>query len=90
LPDSKKNNSAGRPLISFKYLAISIALSMISMGIVIYLTYTPGILEHLKPKRLPGLVLAIAVTLLKVYFSAAKIAIWLTKLLGKWLLCALP
>lgn len=43
------------------------------MGVVIYLTYTPGILEHLKPKRLPGLILAIAVTLLKVYFSAEKI-----------------
>ncbi len=46
---------------------------MLSMGVVIYLTYTPGILEHLKPKRLPGLILAIAVTLLKVYFSAEKI-----------------
>lgn len=43
------------------------------MSIVIYLTYTPGILEHLKPKRLPGLVLAILVTLLKIYFSAEKI-----------------
>lgn len=43
------------------------------MGVVIYLTYTPGILEHLKPKRLPGLILAILVTLLKVYFSAEKI-----------------
>lgn len=43
------------------------------MGVVIFLTYTPGILEHLKPKRLPGLILAIAVTLLKVYFSAEKI-----------------
>jgi glycosyltransferase 2 family protein len=56
---------------------------MISMGIVIYLTYTPGILEHLKPKRLPGLVLAIAVTLLKVYFSAAKIRYLADKAIGK-------
>lgn len=43
------------------------------MGIVIYLTYTPGVLEHLKPKRLPGLFIAIGVTLLKVYFSAVKL-----------------
>ncbi len=43
------------------------------MAVVIYLTYTPGILEHLKPKRLPGLILAIFVTLLKIYFSAEKI-----------------
>lgn len=53
------------------------------MGIVIYLTYTPGILEHLKPKRLPGLVLAIFVTLLKVYFSAAKIRFLADKLISR-------
>lgn len=53
------------------------------MAIVVYLTYTPGILEHLKPKRLPGLVLAIAVTLLKVYFSAAKIRFLADKAIGK-------
>lgn len=54
-------------------MAISIALSIISMGVVIYITYTPGILEHLKPKRLPGLFLAVFVTFLKVYFSAERI-----------------
>lgn len=69
----EQNSFSSGPLISFKYLAISIALSLLSMSIVIYLTYTPGILEHLKPKRLPGLVLAILVTLLKIYFSAEKI-----------------
>lgn len=68
-----QHSSQSGPLISIKYLAISIALSVISMGIVIYLTYTPGVLEHLKPKRLPGLGIAILVTLLKIYFSAAKI-----------------
>ncbi len=53
------------------------------MGVVIYLTYSPGVLEHLKPKRLPGLVLAIAVTLLKVYFSAAKIRFLADKAISK-------
>lgn len=53
------------------------------MGIVIYLTYTPGILEHLKPKRMPGLVLAILVTFLKVYFSAAKIRFLADKAISK-------
>ncbi|MAO65854.1 MAG: TIGR00374 family protein [Balneola sp.] len=43
------------------------------MGGVIYWTYTPGVLEHLAPKRLPGLVLALVVSLLRVWFSAAKI-----------------
>lgn len=43
------------------------------MGIVVYLTYTPGVLEHLKPKRLPGLFIALVVSLLRVWFGAAKI-----------------
>lgn len=54
-------------------MAISIALSLASMGVVIYLTYSPGVLEHLKFKRLPGLVLAVLVTLLKVYLTAEKV-----------------
>lgn len=71
--DISSNRTSNEPLISFKYVALSIGLSVISMAIVIYLTYTPGVLEHLKPKRLPGLFIAIAVTLLKVYFSAVKL-----------------
>lgn len=73
MSDTIQNRSQKQPLISFKYLAISVALSVVSMAIVIYLTYTPGILEHLKPKRLPGLFIALGVTVLRVYFTAAKI-----------------
>jgi len=58
---------------SKRYLVISIGLSILGMAVVIYLTYTPGVLEHLKPKRLPGLVIAVVVSLLRVWFSAAKI-----------------
>lgn len=43
------------------------------MGVVIYLTYTPGVLEHLALKRLPGLVIALIVSFLRLWFSAAKI-----------------
>ncbi len=43
------------------------------MAFVIWLTYTPGVLEHLKPKRLPGLAIAVVVSFLRVGFSAAKI-----------------
>lgn len=43
------------------------------MGLVIYFTYTPGILEHLKMKRMPGLVLALAVVFLRIFFFAEKI-----------------
>lgn len=45
------------------------------MGIVIYLTYTPGVLHYLAPKRLPGIFIAIGVVFLKVYFTAAKLRI---------------
>ena len=70
------NNSVkSEGLISLRYLAISIALSTISMGIVIYLTYTPGVLHYLAPKRLPGIFIAIAVVFLKVYFTAAKLRV---------------
>lgn len=83
MPKTIPHKSQKGPLISLKYLAISIALSVVSMGIVIYLTYTPGVLDHLKPKRLPGLALAIVVTLLKVYFTAAKIRYLADKVIGK-------
>jgi uncharacterized protein (TIRG00374 family) len=48
-------------------------LSLATMGGVIYWTYSPGVLEHLAPKRLPGLAIAVVVSLLRVWFSAAKI-----------------
>lgn len=83
MADNQQNTIKNGPLISFKYMAISIVLSLVSMGVVVYLTYTPGILEHLKPKRMPGLVLAILVTFLKVYFSAAKIRFLADKAISK-------
>lgn len=43
------------------------------MGFLIYLTYTPGVLEHLKAKRMPGLLIAVVVSFLRLGFSAAKI-----------------
>lgn len=57
---------------------------MVSMGIVIYLTYTPGILEHLRPKRFPGLFLAMGVIILKVWLSAAKIRYLADKTIDWW------
>lgn len=70
---SSEEKSGKRPLISYKYLIISIGLSLLGMGVVIYLTYSPGVLEYLRLKRMPGLVIAIGVTLLRLWFAAAKI-----------------
>lgn len=62
-----------RSYFSKKYLFISIGLSFAGLAVVIYLTYTPGVLEYLKPKRLPGLFIALIVSFLRLWFSAAKI-----------------
>ncbi len=43
------------------------------MAGVIWYTYTPGVLENLAPKRLPGLFIAVLVSFLRIWFSAAKI-----------------
>ncbi|MEO9885005.1 MAG: lysylphosphatidylglycerol synthase transmembrane domain-containing protein [Balneola sp.] len=59
--------------ISKKYLFISIGLSVATMAGVIWYTYTPGVLTHLVPKRLPGLFIALFVSFLRIWFSAAKI-----------------
>ncbi len=59
--------------VSKKYLVISIGLSVATMAGVIWYTYTPGVLEHLVPKRLPGLFIALFVSFLRIWFSAAKI-----------------
>ncbi len=66
------NNSSAEQLFSFKYLFWSIALSFSGLAVVIYLTYTPGVLEHLKPKRLPGLGIAMIVVMLRIWVLAAK------------------
>ncbi len=42
-------------------------------GIVLYLTYTPEGFEHVRLKRMPGLVIASVVMFLKIWFTAAKI-----------------
>ncbi|MEX2574864.1 MAG: lysylphosphatidylglycerol synthase transmembrane domain-containing protein [Balneolaceae bacterium] len=68
-----KINKANSSLISTKYLLISLGLSALGMALVIYLTYSPGILEHLRLKRMPGLVIAFGITLLRVWFVSAKI-----------------
>ncbi|MEX2600358.1 MAG: lysylphosphatidylglycerol synthase transmembrane domain-containing protein [Balneolaceae bacterium] len=70
---TSNEQSGNKPLISYKYLIISVGLSLLGMGVVIYLTYSPGVLEYLRLKRMPGLVIAIGVTLLRLWFAAAKI-----------------
>ncbi|MGN8226369.1 lysylphosphatidylglycerol synthase transmembrane domain-containing protein [Gracilimonas sp. BCB1] len=67
------NISQPQSLISRKYLIISILLSLATMAGVIYWTYTPGVLEFLSKSRLPGLIIALVVSLIRVWFSAAKI-----------------
>lgn len=51
----------------------SIALSVLSMAIVIYLTWTPDGFQHIRLKRLPGLTIALVIALLRIWFSAWKL-----------------
>lgn len=67
---------------SKKYLFISIALSVATMGLLIYFTYTPGVLKHLRVKRLPGIIIAIVVSFLRLWFVAAKVRYLSEKRLG--------
>ena len=52
------------------------------MSGVIWYTYTPGVLDHLALKRLPGLGIAVVVSFLRVWFSAAKIRFLSEKTIG--------
>lgn len=70
---SSEIKTSNNSLVSTKYILISLGLSVLGMAIVIYMTYSPGVLEHLRVKRIPGLVIAFGVTLLRVWFVAAKI-----------------
>lgn len=54
------------------------------MAFLIYYTYTPGVLKHLKMKRLPGILIAVVVSFLRLWFSVAKIRYLSEKALG-WL-----
>lgn len=51
---------------------------------VIYYTYSPGVLDHLAPKRMPGLVIALLVSFLRVWFTAAKFRVLSEKMVS-WL-----
>ena len=52
------------------------------MAAVIYYTYTPGVLNHLAPKRMPGLVIALVVSFLRVWATAAKFRVLSEKVIS--------
>jgi glycosyltransferase 2 family protein len=81
--DKKKAEDHSR-YFSYKYLFISLFLSIASLAVVLYLTFTPDGFEYLKPKRLPGLFIALFVAMLKVWFTAAKIRYLADRQIGWW------
>lgn len=62
-----------RGLLSTRYLWISIGLSVTAMAAVMWWTGAPEGMQHVKPKRLPGLGIALAATFLRIWLTAAKI-----------------
>jgi len=82
---SNSNNPKPTHLFSGRYLFISIALSLASMAVVIYMTYEPGTdFSLLKPKRWPGLFLALIISFLRIYAAAARVHYLSDKAFG-WL-----
>ena len=71
--DKGRETEDPKKYVSLKYLLISVSLSILGMAIVFYYTYTPGLFQNVSMKRLPGLGIAIVVSFLRVWFSAAKI-----------------
>lgn len=69
----QNNNSDPKGYLSVRYLIFSIALSLISMAIVIYFTWTPDGFQYIRLKRLPGLMIALSVTVLKIWLTAWKV-----------------
>ncbi|MEX0680241.1 MAG: lysylphosphatidylglycerol synthase transmembrane domain-containing protein [Balneolales bacterium] len=58
---------------SLKYLVLSVMLSITSMGLLIYFTYSPGLFDRLYWNRTPGLFIALFVVGLRIWFLGAKI-----------------
>lgn len=69
---SENSIKKSRQVISARYLAFSISLSIVSMFLVIYFTWTPEGFQYIQLKRLPGLIIAFFVMLLRYYFLTAK------------------
>lgn len=63
----------GESLVSGRYVFISLSISLLALAAIVYWTYAPGILDDLKPKRLPGLLIALMVSFLRIGFMAAKL-----------------
>jgi glycosyltransferase 2 family protein len=66
-------NGRFAPQLSGKYLVFSIMLSLTSMGLLIWWTYSPGLFDRLYWNRTPGLFIAIFVVGLRIWFLSAKI-----------------
>lgn len=62
-----------RGLLSARYIWLSVGLSIAAMAAVIWWTGAPDGMHHVKPKRLPGLAIALAATFLRIWLTAAKI-----------------
>jgi uncharacterized membrane protein YbhN (UPF0104 family) len=77
-----EQQSKGQSPISTRYVLLSLGISLLTMAIVIWYTYEPGMLDKISPKRLPGLFIALVVSFLRVFFIAAKMRFLSEKSLG--------
>ncbi len=62
-----------KPFFSGWYLIISLLLSLGTVALLMYFTWSPGIFDRLAWKRTPGLFLALGVVAMRLWFLSAKI-----------------
>ncbi len=70
LPEKEKKTID--KIVQVRYIILSLVLSLGGLALVFYYTYTPGILAQLELRRMPGLIIALVISILRVWFSAAK------------------
>lgn len=73
VPNDDPQSGYESTYFSGKYLALSLLLSLTSMGLLIYFTYSPGLFDRLYWNRTPGLFIALFVVALRIWFMSAKI-----------------
>lgn len=70
--DVKEEKNAIEKVIHVRYIVLSLILSLSGLALVFYYTYTPGMLNQLEYRRMPGLIIALMISFFRVWLSAAK------------------
>ena len=82
IPSGSTSPAANQVPIARHYALLSLSISLLTMAAVVWFTYEPGTLDRISLKRLPGLGIALVVSILRVFFIAAKMRFLSERALG--------